>query len=550
MLTKLLVSNFALIRKSEIEFDSGLSVITGETGSGKSILLGALKLILGERADYSVIRNKDNKTIVEAEITLQNNRFKDFFIKNDLDFWEQTVLRREINAKGKSRAFINDTPVSLNILKNLTAQLIHIHSQHNTIQLKDKNFQLHLLDVYADNQDLLGQYKIRYQELSQLKKELSSKKENFAQLMKEQDFLLFQLEELEKLDLNNTDFSEKEEQLKNLRQIDELKANYSAFINTLEDPQSSGVLERLKTLQNNISVTDNNLLNLMERLNSIVIELDDIRAEAESGFDDLEENPEDEYELTALIDSYNSALRKHNSIDQDQLTAVFKEINAKVEGFNNAESEFSELEAKIGDIEKEVLGLAKKLSERRKSKKEILSNKISDILADLKMLDAQVEITLTEKELSENGLDDISFLFSPNKGLSAVSIEKAASGGELSRLMLAIHYILSGKQKLPTVIFDEIDTGVSGEVASKIGKHLKKMGANMQLFAITHLPQVAASGDHHFTVEKYDVNGETFSSITKLENDERVKELAKLMSGEEINSAAIKNAQTLINNQL
>lgn len=550
MLSKLLVSNFALIRKSEIEFDSGLSVITGETGSGKSILLGALKLILGERADYSVIRNKDHKTIVEAEITLRDNRFKDFFTNNDLDFWEQTVLRREINANGKSRAFINDTPVSLNILKNLTAQLIHIHSQHNTIQLKDKNFQLHLLDVYADNLKLLSQYKNKFQELSQLKKELSTKKESFAQLIKEHDFLLFQLEELEKLDLKNIDFSEKEEQLKNLQQIDELKANYSAFINTLEDPQSSGVLERLKTLQNTVSVKDANLSALMERLNSAVIELDDMLSEAESSFENLEENPEDEFELTTLIDNYNSALRKHNAIDQEQLITIYEEINTKVEGFNNAETAFSELETKISVLSGDVLKLAEELSKSRKSHKETLSKKITEILSDLKMLDAQVEINLNPKELSENGLDDISFLFSPNKGLSAVSIEKAASGGELSRLMLAIHYILSGKQKLPTVIFDEIDTGVSGEVASKIGKHLKKMGANMQLFAITHLPQVAASGDHHFTVEKYDVDGETFSSMTKLSKEDRVKELAKLMSGEEINSAAIKNAETLINNQL
>lgn len=546
MLSRLVVSNFVLIENEELNFHSGFSVITGETGSGKSILLGALKLILGERADFAVIRDKNKKTIVEGCFHLPSNNFQAFFDEHDLDFYKETIIRREIDAKGKSRAFINDTPVQLSILKRLTQQLIHIHSQHNTIQLKDKIFQLNILDAYAGTLDEKTALQKAFSVFKLKEKELNEKKEEFIELSKEYDFLNFQLEELDRLALNDIDYSDLEEKLKAIEQSEEITQAFSS-IHTVIEEKEANVSEQLKSLVKSIQVDFSQLNELKERLESVIIELDDISSEAQSTGSNLSLPEDDLTELTSKIDAFNHALRKHHIGSQSELIEVYNSIKQQVDDFENSDGQIKVLEQAVKIELEKAEKLAKKISNARKDAAKRFEDDLKTVLDDLKLKDATLQFEFFGKALSISGIDEVNILFTPNKGLEPRPIEKAASGGELSRLMLAIHYLLSKKQDLPTVIFDEIDTGVSGEVASRIGAHLKRMGENMQLMAITHLPQVAASGNYHYVVEKYDVKGITKTGINEISKEERINEVARLMSGEEINDAAKKNALNLLN---
>jgi DNA repair protein RecN (Recombination protein N) len=546
MLSKLNVSNFVLIENEELIFHHGFTVITGETGSGKSILLGALKLILGDRADFTVIRDKSKKTIVEGSFELSKDYFYSFFTDHDLDFADETIIRREINANGKSRAFINDTPVQLTILKLLTQQLIHIHSQHNTIQLKDRSFQLNMLDAYAsisNEQDQLG---VVYKSYKSLEHKLQAKKTAYAELSKEFDFLNFQLQELQQLALEETNYLDLEEKLKAIEQSEDITQAFSAIHYVIEESDES-VIGQLKTLMKSIQFDFSQLNELNQRIESTIIELNDISAEAQIKGSSLSLPEDDLDDLTAKIDAYNHALRKHHVVDQQELRKVCQDIKSQLDLFENSDDEIKALEKEKENLWQEAQSLAKTISQSRKKAAVLFEDDLKHVLSELKLNDAILKFDFSEKDLNEKGIDDIHILFSPNKGLAPRPIEKSASGGELSRLMLAIHYLLSKKQNLPTVIFDEIDTGVSGEVASKIGGHLKKMGENMQLMAITHLPQVAAMGSEHFVVEKYNESSITKTAIRLLENDERTIEVARLMSGEEINDAAKQNALNLLN---
>lgn len=544
MLKKLTVNNFALIQNAIIEFENGFTVITGETGSGKSILLGALKLILGERADYSVIRNESSKTVVEVVFDIQNTGLRSFFDENDLDFWEETIIRREINIKGKSRAFINDTPVQLNLLKSLTEHLIHIHSQHHTLDLKNKSYQLNILDTIAENSSYLKELKLKYDTLIDKRKKLDSLKAKRSQIQLESEFNQFQLEELQKLNLDTKDYASMEQEVRRGEEFEEVKSGYQLISDILNSDE--GVVSKLNTLKKNIQVKDERLNELIERISTSIIELDDIASVAEDDLSDLEFNPGALDQLILELDKFNAALRKHQFTTQEELIVLRDKLASEVSESVNIDDNILDLENEVERLLSEAQEIASGVSMRRKNVLPKLESEIKEYLSKLKIDDAFIKFELKNTELSTKGIDEVELYFSPNKGLSPQLIEKAASGGELSRLMLVLQYLLSQKKHLPTVIFDEIDTGVSGEVAQKIGDHLKEMGTHMQLLAITHLPQVASRGTNHIRVEKKTEEGSTKTILNVLNNNDRVEEIAKLMSGSEINQAAIENAKNLM----
>ncbi|PWH86328.1 DNA repair protein RecN [Brumimicrobium oceani] len=546
MLKRLSVKNFALIENAQLDFKSGFAVITGETGSGKSILLGALKLILGERADYSVIRNEEKKTIVEAVFNIDESTYSDFFKTNDLDLESETIIRREIHAKGKSRAFINDTPVQLNVLKELTQGLIHIHSQHHTLSLKDAAFQRSILDVIAENTSTLISLKALYSTSKSLKRKIKSLEESKSKLELEYEFNSFQLEELSKLNLKELDYESIEKEVERGEQFEEIKSAYQMISHLINDDEE-GVLTTLNKLTKNANVNDPKVQELMTRLQSVKLELNDIAANAEDDLSDMTLEPETLNTYINKLDAYNSAMRKHNLNSQEELLTLYNSLSREVEDSGQIDERIEDMTAELKVVNVKALKYAETLSSARKKVAKKLEKEVAVLLNQLKLVGATIRFHFETVELGESGTDNISLYFAPNKGMSPQVIEKSASGGELSRLMLVIQYLLSQKQQLPTVIFDEIDTGVSGEVAQKIGEHLKKMGETMQLLAITHLPQVASKGNDHILVQKRDEKGITKTYLSRLDNEQRVEEIAKLMSGSKVNEAALMNAKNLMN---
>ncbi|MDX1652526.1 MAG: DNA repair protein RecN [Brumimicrobium sp.] len=544
MLKKLLVSNFALIQNAVIDFEQGFTVITGETGSGKSILLGALKLILGERADYGVIRDESEKTVVEAAFHIEKLDLAGFFEDNDLDYWKETILRREISAGGKSRAFVNDTPVQLVVLKDLTEKLIHIHSQHHTLELKNKSYQLNLLDTLADNSSLLKELKIKYHEFISVGKELEQLEKKRSAIELESEFNRFQLDEILKLQPEKRDFESIENEVQRGEQFEEIKSAYQLISEAINGDQ--GIKEILSHVKKNSTVKDLKINELLERLEAVRIELDDIAAVAEDDLGELDFDPGKINEYIVLLDTYNGVMRKHNLREQKELIDLKNRLSDELEISDNIEDFILKKRVEMERLQKEAITIAENISDRRKKTAPLVESDVREILTKLKLNGAFITFEITETRISETGIDEVAVLFTPNKGLQPQRIEKAASGGELSRLMLVIQYLLSRKKSLPTVIFDEIDTGVSGEVAQKIGEHLREMGNHMQLMAITHLPQVAGKGTSHIRVDKREEGGTTKTLLTQLNKEERIEEIAKLMSGSEINSAAIENAKNLM----
>ncbi len=552
MLKKLLISNFALIEEAEIDFQSGFTVITGETGSGKSILLGALALITGERADFSVIRDPNQKTIVEAYFSNLSKETIGLLERNDLDISEETpeevIVRREISSKGKSRAFINDTPVQLTFLKEFGLQMVHVHSQHDTIDLKNKSFQLLMLDDLIDAgkerleiSKLYSSLKLKKEKLNKLREELAFQKRN-------EEFNRFQLEEILALKLESTDYTAIELALKRNQQFESIKSGFEAVVATIEDEE--GVNDKIVRLSKLLSLDDEIIQEISERLNQVRIELDDIAAIASDQLLDLEFNPNEIEQQITQLDNFNRILAKHNKKNQSDLLTVQVELENSLKIGQDNEEELSLLEKDILNESNNLSQKAEHLSLKRKKNAPLIAKKLISLLGELKLENSQVEFSFTKKEISENGQDEVELLFTPNKGMQPKSIEKTASGGELSRVMLALQSLLSQKRKLPTVIFDEIDTGVSGEVAERIGLLLREMGKRMQLFAVTHLPQVASKGNSHIKVLKNMDFEKTSTIFVPLSSEERVEEIAKLMSGKEINEAALSNAKNLLNQQI
>lgn len=544
MLIKLTVKNFALIENAVLNFENGFTVITGETGSGKSIMLGALRMILGERADYNVIRDKELKTVVEGVFNLKGLDLDGFFAVHDLDFALETIVRREIKANGKSRAFINDTPVQLAVLKALTEHLITIHSQHHTIQLKSKSFQLQLLDAWCENGVLLNELKSIYSQYQDVFNEIEALKEQLVNQQKELAFNKFQMEELEALDLKHSDYTKIEQDVKRAEQFDKIKASFELIAEMIDGGE--GVSFLLNQIRKNSFSDDAKLQELLSRIEASRIELVDVSASASDELLNLESDAVDINELLPKLDAFNAALKKHFCSTQEELKEVEHSLEEKIEDSEGLDNKISVKEEQLIQLKDALDQKAKMLSNSRAKGSTSLAENSKLLLRELKLPDAQLIFELNPKQVTPTGADELNMRFTPNKGVEPQVIEKSASGGELSRLMLVIHYLLSQKTKLPTVVFDEIDTGVSGEVAHKIGQHLRKMGTQMQLLAITHLPQVASKGEHHIKVKKKDSKEQTITHFEVLEEQARIAEIAQLMSGAEINDAALTNAKKLM----
>ncbi len=549
MLKQLKIQNYALIEKLKITFEPGYSVITGETGAGKSILLGALSLILGNRADTGILKNKDKKCIVEAEFDIQRFSLKIFYDKHDIDYDEITIIRREISTSGRSRAFINDTPVNLAVLKDLSNQLTDIHSQHQNLNLNDNLFQMNVLDAFAGLLPKVEDYKKDYFEYLKIKKDYKQLLERAEKEKSDFEFLQFRFDELEDAKLNEEEQIEIEDELKQLNNAEEIKENLSISFSLLSD-EGNGVIKNLIESIASLKHIQNvyNKINIIsKRLESAKIEIEDISNELEILSEDVEHNPVRAEFLKERIDTIYALQNKHKVSTIKELISIKKELQHKLDDISSFDEQIKNLEKTLDSKRQLVENKANTISEGRIGASVKLETKIIEILQKLGMPSGKFKV---KQELiddfSETGKDNISFLFSANKHSDVQEISSIASGGEISRLMLSIKSVISDTIALPTIVFDEIDTGVSGDIAEKIGNIMKAMSDNMQVISITHLPQVAARADFHYRVYKIENKNDTLTKIIKLNKQERKTELATMLSGENITDAALKNAEELL----
>jgi DNA repair protein RecN (Recombination protein N) len=549
MLKSLRIQNFALIDHVELSFNSGYTVITGETGSGKSILLGALNLILGERADFSVIGPISDKAVVEADFELGLYHLEEYFTENDLDYSSQTFIRREININGKSRAFINDTPVSLTILKELTSHLVNIHSQYNTLELKSKEYQLDIVDTLANLNVTRNEFSKKYKILIDKRNKLELLKQHLSKSLQQSDYNKFQLEELEILNLDQTNFEQIEIDLKKAENSESIITALNSVAEIIDGDNK--VTDQIRTLLSSldrIKNVDENINNLYERINSVAIELIDISAEANNSIDSFEVNPGKIEALTESMNRFLHVLKKHNLQNQEDLVHYRNNLETDLLDSEETQNQINKQESEWDLLNNELNKEAITLHNEREKAVQSISTELQKSLEELKLPQTKLEFKLSLKdEMNQFGKTDVNILFSANVGIEAIPIEKAASGGELSRVMLALQKMISERKLLPTVLFDEIDTGVSGDVAQKIGALLQKMGEHFQLIAISHLPQVAAKAQHHMKVEKSILGDRTISKVRVLTKNEQIEEVARLMSGEQITDAAIETAKALMN---
>lgn len=550
MITSLSIENFALIEKLSVKFTDGFSVITGETGAGKSILLGALGLVLGKRADLTSLKNKEEKCIIEAHFQIKNYNLKSFFVSNDLDYEDETIIRREILPSGKSRAFINDTPVNLNELQELSNYLIDIHSQHQTQELSDDAVQFQIIDSVASNFDFITQYSIQLKEYKRLKSDLKSKKESLSSVLKEQDYNTFLLDELLSAQLKSGELEELESNFEKLNNVEFIKETLVKSIAIANDEQF-GVIQNLKEIKASLQKivglsTEYNLL--FERVNSTLIEFDDIEKELNQLSETIFSDPEALDLTNQKLQLLYSLFKKHQVNTIDELLIIQNDLDNKVVSVTTLESEIVEIENQIIQFENQLNILSNQIHDNREKAIPVLTDKLAAFLSNLGMPNARFNIQLDLKEeFYNNGKDEIIFLFSANKGSDFGLLKKVASGGEMSRIMLAVKAILSQFSNLPTIIFDEIDTGVSGEIAHKMAEIMKNMSSNMQVFAITHLPQIASKGKDHFKVFKVIKDNQTHSELKLLSDDERIIEIAQMLSGSVISDSALIHAKELLN---
>ena len=548
MIKSLSISNFVLIDDLTIKFNDGFSVITGETGSGKSILFNALNLLLGDRADYSLIGYNADKAIVEGVFQI-GGRFESFFKEYDLDYASETLIRREITKKNKSRTFINDTPVSLTILKELSSQLIQIHSQYNTLDLKSRDYQLKLLDSLSGLEEKRIDYQKAFIEYKNMESvynnnldELDDKKRSF-------DYNSFLKEELIALDLDNIDYSQLSNDYKKIEKIEELKSTYSDIFKILEgDLGIINQIELLKARFENLNSLNPTESEIKSRIQSIIYELKDISDESYSEYDLLDNlNVNSIQTILEQLDSYNRVLNKHNLKTQEELIAFRNQLANELHSFDDLSQKLALLKKQLNSKFNFIHESANNLHELRINSSSNICDFLQDILSNLKLPDTKMTFLLEKSsDLNEFGCSKLQMMFAPNSNISPVPIHKAASGGELSRLMLALQKMISEKKHLPSILFDEIDTGVSGDVAFKIGKMLFEISQNVQIIAISHLPQVAAKASHHFKVDKIKNNNGIKVNVFKLSDSQRIEEIARLMSGDQISTAAIANAKNLI----
>ena len=549
MLTALSIKNYALIDDLKVDFPEGFIIITGETGSGKSIMLDALSLILGKRADMSALRNKEEKCIIEAEFSLQNYEFQSLFQELDIDYDPQTIIRREILPSGKSRAFVNDVPATLEVLSRLGQVLVDIHSQHQTLALSDTSFQFAIIDAMANNKSLLTEYVQLHQLLKKEQKKLEELIEFQKNAKKEYDYNLHQLKELKSATLEEGILEELEESYEEASNIEDIKENVSESLYLLND-ENIGILNNLRELKRSFSsLTEYKQLyrDLYERIESAFLELEDLASEISDIDESIEADPDNLEQISKQLNKIYSLQKKHSVATVEELIAIQQELE---EAISKTESVDIDLTKQKKIVEEQHTATLKKANQLHKVREKVipaLDKKLTNFMHELGMPNGRFSITLTATDtFFANGNDELLFLFSANKGGDFGQLKKVASGGELSRIMLAVKAIMAEHTALPTIMFDEIDTGVSGEISQKMGDIMKQMSLNRQVFAITHLPQIAAKGAYHFKVFKEDSKGKTTTHLKLLTEEERVTELSEMLEGKNSGASARNHAIELL----
>jgi DNA repair protein RecN (Recombination protein N) len=552
MINKLQIKNYALIDELEINFSKGLTIITGETGAGKSILLGALGLIMGKRADTKVLYDESDKCVVEAFFDIEKYELRSFFEENDLDYDPSLIIRREITPSGKSRAFVNDTPVNLKILQSLSSSLVDLHLQFDTLDIHEVSFQLRMIDALADNQTLLAGYQEMFTAYQDDRSKLSRLENQQKRAEQETEFLQFQLDELQALQLQAGEQETLEEELERLTNAEDIKRVLSATFQHLTDSETAVIsqLEELRSALNDIRKFDSRVGRQFERFENVIVELQDMSGEFEKIAETTEHDPERILETQQRLDAIYRLQNKHKVGSVEELLALQKEIENKLEGFGDLSAEINRLRKRIGEQEQQLRQLAEQLRERRMKVGPGFEKKVLGLLSQLSMEHARIQVEyLPLEELGPTGMDEINFLFAANPGSRLQLIKDVASGGELSRLTLVTKSLVASAIPLPTLIFDEIDTGISGHIALKMGSILRQLSNQHQVVSITHSPQVASKADVHYFVYKKIHDDRTYTKVRQLTPDERVRAIATMLSQNPPSESAIENARELLSIQ-
>ncbi len=548
MLKHLSISNYVLIDSLDVSFTDGLSIITGETGAGKSILLGALGLVLGERADSKALANKKSKCIIEAEFEISNYQLEKFFSENDLDYEASTIIRREISADGKSRAFVNDTPVNLSVLKELSSRLIDIHSQHQTLTVNNSLFQLSVIDLYAKHEKLLNEYKSEYNQyvkLGNVYNELVDK-ENKGKA--ELDYIQFQFDELEKANVVVDEKESLEKELELLNHTESIINSLSGVGMHISDGENNALqsVSQATVALQNVSKYHDSINEVAKRLQSCKVELKDIASEISTLQNHFNFNPDRAVIVGDRLNLLNHLEQKHR-VKGNELIEVKNTLQQRLNDFSSIEDKIKDTLNKLNNCKAQLQKLAGTLSDNRKKAGDVFQTAVAKLLVGVELKDAKLAVDIMQKpHLTPTGIDEIKFLFSANKGSALQELSKVASGGEMSRLMLCIKSVIAKLTALPTILFDEIDTGISGEVAFKVGALIENISTTMQVIAITHLPQMAGKGKSHYLVYKETKNNSTKSYIKLLSKDERIVEIAKMISGKSLTDASMESAKELL----
>ena len=550
MLSELSIKNYALIETLQVQFESGFTSITGETGAGKSVLLGGLALVLGKRVDFSNINDASKKCIIEASFNIENFNLNQFFEDNDLDFDSHTILRREVLPSGKSRAFINDSPVNLSVLANLGEQLIDIHSQQQTQELTSDDFQFQIIDALANNRTTVLDYQQLLKSYKTTQKQLNDLKASKLKSEKDQDYQSFLLNELIEAKLQTIHLEALEIEYNTLNNVELIQSELT-LANQLISTEDLGVASNLRTLKQlfyKLADISSNYQALSDRIQSVAIELDDVFSDIETEQSKIEVNPSRLSEIDLILQTVHNLFAKHSVNSVEALIDIEAHLASQLDTLASLDDAIATIEKTLESIVKQLDDCAKKIHKQRLQVLPDLIKQLETILTDLGMPNARFKLLLNLSDTYlYNGKDHLEFLFTANKGASFLPLKKAASGGELSRIMLAIKSVLSKYQQLPTIMFDEIDTGVSGEIAHKMGDIMEQMSVYMQVFSITHLPQIAAKGQSHFKVFKQDIKDSTVTSLKKLSKEERVEEIAQMLGGKELSASAIAHANQLLN---
>lgn len=552
MLKQLYIKNFTLIDELDITFENGFSVVTGETGAGKSIILGAIALLLGQRADSRLIKKDAERCVIEAHFDIDNYNMQSLFEENDIDYdAEDCILRREITASGKSRAFVNDTPVALTTIKTLGQTLIDIHSQHLNLLLREEDFQLSVVDIMAGNDSLMAEYKDAYNAMTKARKELEQLKDNISRNAENEDFMRFQLNELREAELRGGIQEELEQESETLSHVEDIKGALYQAESLVEGDNERSMTDRLKEAAralNGIAEVYGEAAEMAERLDSCAIELKDIGQDLSRRAENVEFDPQRLEDINNRLDIIYSLQKKHHVCTVEELISIGKDLENQLCRIENGDEELLQLTAEVERLQAKCTDAAARLTKQRRKAANEIEKEMKQRLVPLGIPKVRFSIAIDDKPLSQSGADRVSFLFSANTSTEMRPVSEVASGGEIARVMLSVKAMISGAVKLPTIIFDEIDTGVSGKIAEQMGNIMQEMaGNNRQVISITHLPQIAARGENHYKVYKEETTNGTVSNMIMLSEEERVQEIAQMLSGSDITEAAVNNARELLN---